>query len=72
MNTEAVIIGGRILNGGYHLIREIKRIVEEYSFSLESPKILVASKKESAILAGAASIAIEQIVSSPYQFLLKH
>ena len=70
ISPEAVIIGGRILNGGYHLIREIKRIVEEYTFATESPKILVASKKESAILAGAASIAIEQIVSSPYQFLL--
>ncbi|HOP23944.1 MAG TPA: ROK family transcriptional regulator [Defluviitoga sp.] len=71
LNPEAVIIGGRILSGGYHLIREIKRIVGEYTFANEPPKILVATKKESAILAGAASIAIEQIVSSPYQFLLK-
>lgn len=70
ISPEAVIIGGRILKGGQAIIREIKSIVAQYTFSKEIPQILVASKKEDAILAGAASIAIEHIVSDPYQFLL--
>jgi len=70
ISPEAVIIGGRILKGGQAIIREIKSIVAQYTFSKEIPQILVASKKEDAILAGAASIAIEHIVSAPYQFLL--
>lgn len=70
ISPEAIIIGGRILKGGQTIIREIKNIVAQYTFSKEIPQILVASKKEDAILAGAASIAIEHIVSAPYQFLL--
>ncbi|PNS01847.1 hypothetical protein X928_02125 [Petrotoga miotherma DSM 10691] len=72
VDPEAVIVGGRILKTGYSVIREIKRIVAQYTFSDEIPQILVASKKEDAILSGAASIAIEHIVSSPYQFLLNN
>ena len=72
IDPEAVIIGGRILKVGNYVIREIKKIVEQYTFSSEIPQILVASRKEDAILAGAASIAIEHIVSSPYQFLLNN
>ncbi|RAO98388.1 hypothetical protein PW5551_09835 [Petrotoga sp. 9PW.55.5.1] len=70
ISPEAIIIGGRILKGGETIIREIKSIVAQYTFSKEIPQILVATKKEDAILAGAASIAIEHIVSAPYQFLL--
>lgn len=70
ISPEAVIIGGRILECGYSVIREIKKFVGIYTFSTKTPKILVASKKEDAILVGGASIAIEQIVSEPYRFLL--
>lgn len=72
IDPEAVIIGGRILKARNSVIREIKKIVEQYTFSDEIPQILVASKKEDAILSGAASIAIEHIVASPYQFLLNN
>lgn len=72
IDPEAVILGGRILKVGNSVIREIKKIVEQYTFSNEIPEILVATKKEDAILSGAASIAIEHIVSSPYEFLLNN
>ncbi|KUK16179.1 MAG: ROK family protein [Petrotoga mobilis] len=72
VDPEAIIVGGRILKAGNSVIREIKKIVEQYTFSDKVPQILVASKKEDALLFGAASIAIEHIVASPYQFLLNN
>jgi len=72
VDPEAIILGGRILKMGNSVIKEIKKVVDEYTFSNEIPQILIASKKEDAILAGAASIAIEHIVASPYKFLLNN
>ena len=70
LSPEMVIIGGRYVQvpGSLNIIKEV---VEEFTFSQEKPKIVATELGEKAILLGAAALALEEIVSNPYELVLK-
>ncbi len=70
LSPEMVIIGGRYVQVPGSL-RIIKEVVEEFTFSQEKPKIVATELGEKAILLGAAALALEEIVSNPYELILK-
>lgn len=70
LSPEAIIIGGRVAYVKEITLKEVEKTLDKFLFCPQKPKILVTEFLEKIELLGAAAIAIEEIVSQPYEFIL--
>ncbi len=70
LSPEAIIIGGRVAYVKGITLREVKKSLDKFLFCPQRPKIYITEFLEKIELLGAAAIAIEEIVSQPYEFIL--
>ena len=70
LSPEAIIIGGRVASVKEITLKEVKKTLDKFLFCPERPKVFVTDFLGRIELLGAAAIAIEEIVSQPYEFIL--
>ncbi len=71
LSPEMVVLGGRLAYCCDVLLEEVRKVLKKFLFSLEKPKIVISKLGENIEVMGAAALVLENLISDPYEMILK-